>query len=213
MPRSRRKPAPHAEVTRTRIVEAAVKAFADKGFEAASTREIAQAAGVEQGLLTYHFPTKDVLWRAAADQVFGVLRGNMMERLAGLEGTSPGERAREGIRTYVRTMASHPEFFRFIVDQGNRSDARQRWLVDTHIKPAFEGAKRAGVFRALGAGRKEQLPHALFAMVGAGSLIFAVPNNCRRLTGVDPRKPEAIEAHADFVANLLFPRASRSGAS
>ena len=150
MPRTRRKPAPHAEATRTRIVDSAVKAFADKGFEGASTREIAQAAGVEQGLLTYHFPTKDELWRAAANQVFAVLRGSVGERLASLEGIPPGERAREGVRAYVCTMAAHPEFFRFIVDQGNRSDARQRWLVDTHIKPAFEAMKQLGILRALG---------------------------------------------------------------
>lgn len=185
-----------------------MKTFADKGFEAASTREIAQAAGVEQGLLTYHFPTKDQLWRAAADHVFAVLRGSVVGRIAGVVGVMPSERAREGIRSYVRTMADHPEFFRFIVDQGNRSDARQRWLIDTHIKPAFEAIKQLGLLRALGAERDDQLPHALFAMVGACSLIFAVPNNCRRLTGVDPRKPEAIEAHADFVTNLLLPNAS-----
>jgi len=66
--------------------------------------------------------------------------------------------------------------------------------------------KRLGILRAIGAD-EDHLPHALFAMLGAGSLIFAVPQNCRRLTGVDPRKPEAIEAHADFVANLILPPA------
>ena len=203
--RTRRKPAPHAEATRNRILEAAVKAFADKGFEAASTREIAQAAGVEQGLLTYHFPSKDELWRAAADRVFTVLRAGAGERLASLRDVDPDERAREGIRSYVRTMAAHPEFFRFIVDQGNRSNARQRWLIDTHVKPGVEVMKQLGLLRLIGA-NDEDLPHALFAMLGAGSLIFAVPNNCHRLMGVDPRKPEVIEAHANFVADLLVPR-------
>ncbi len=209
MPRTRprRKPAPHAEATRARIVTAAVEAFAQKGFEAASTRQIAQAAGLEQGLLTYHFATKDDLWRAAADRVFAVLRESVGGHVATLQDIEPAERGREAVRAYVRTMAANPEFFRFIVDQGNRSDARQRWLVDTHIKPAFEAMKQLGILRALGAVRDDQLPHALFAILGAGSLIFAVPNNCRRLTGVDPRKPEAIEAHAHFVANLLFPSA------
>ncbi len=35
--------------------------------------------------------------------------------------------------------------------------------------------------------------------------IFAVVPNDRRLTGLDPRKREAIEAQADFVANLTIP--------
>ena len=200
----RRKPAPHAEATRVRILVAAVESFANKGFEAASTREIAQGAGVEQGLLTYHFPTKDDLWRAAADRVFDVLRESVGEHLAALNDVEPAEQGREAVRAYVRTMAANPEFFRFIVDQGNRTDARQRWLVDRHIKPGVETMERLGILRAIGAD-KSRLPHALFAMLGAGSLIFAVPHNCRRLTGVDPRKPEAIEAHADFVANLILP--------
>jgi AcrR family transcriptional regulator len=201
--RARRKPAPHAEATRIRIVAAAVEAFAEKGFEGASTREIAQAAGVEQGLLTYHFPNKDELWRAAADRIFGVLRQGVAERVALLEGADPDERGREAIREYVRTMAANPEFFRFIVDQGNRADARTRWLVDTHIKPGFEIMEELGLLRA--ASDKEAIPHAFFALLGAGSLIFSVAANCRRLTGLDPKKRAAIEAHADFVANLLVP--------
>jgi TetR/AcrR family transcriptional regulator len=201
--RTRRTPAPHAEATRARIGEAAGKAFAEKGFEGASTREIAAAAGVEQGLLTYHFPTKDELWRAAADRIFGVLRKGVAERVASMKTTDPCERSREAIREYVRTMAANPEFFRFIVDQGHRYDARTRWLVDTHIKPAFGSMKELGLLRA--ARREADTPHAFFSLLGAGSMIFGVPGNCRRLTGLDPRKRDTIEAHANFVANLMVP--------
>lgn len=199
-----RRPAAHADATRSRIVAAAVTAFADRGFEAASTREIARQAGVEQGLLTYHFRNKDALWRAAADRVFGTLREGIVERLTAAGEVSSDERARELIRTYVRTMAAHPEFFRFIVDQGHRFDKRTEWLVDTHIRPAFEMMNQFGLLRAAG-GDERKLPHALFTLLGASTLIFSVPANCHRLTGVDPRDPEAIEAHADFVAALLIP--------
>jgi AcrR family transcriptional regulator len=197
------------EATRAGIVAAAVKAFAERGFEAATTREIAQAANVDQGLLTYHFPSKDDLWRAAADRIFGTLGQAIAERAASIGDGDPGERTREVIREYVRTMAAHPEFFRFIVDQGNRSDARTRWLVDTHIKPRFEMIKELGLSRFADID-EAAIPHAFFALVGAGSLIFAVSANCRRLTGVDPKKRDTIEAHADFVANLMVPSSDRS---
>jgi hypothetical protein len=49
------------------------------------------------------------------------------------------------------------------------------------------------------------LPHAYYVMAGAGSLIFAVAPECRRLTGLDPETAAAIEAHAEFVARLLVP--------
>ncbi len=188
---------------RERIVRAAVEAFAEKGFEAASTRDIAQRAGTDQGLLTYHFPSKDALWRAAADRVFGIFE-SLDDRLASLEHADPKERSRGVIREFVRLMAKHPEFFRFMVDCGNRTDARQRWLVDTHIKPRFEYMKEHGVARVAGI-EEAAVPHAFYALAGAAALIFAVAPNCRRLTGLDPRKPDAIEAHAEFIANLVVP--------
>ena len=187
--------------TRERILRSAVKAFSAKGFEAASTREIARAAGIPQGQLTYHFPNKDALWRAAADRLFGVLRGAAAERKGDLAGLAPAERSREAIRTYVRTMAANPEFFRFIVDQGSQAGARTRWMVEEHIRPGFEAMRALGLLSVA----PEEVPHMFFALVGAGSMIFAVPHNVRRLTGVDPRSPDVIERHADFVAKLMLP--------
>ena len=43
-------------------------------------------------------------------------------------------------------------------------------------------------------------------MAGAGSLIFALAPECRRLhQGLDPETEQAVEAHAEFVARLLVP--------
>jgi hypothetical protein len=42
-------------------------------------------------------------------------------------------------------------------------------------------------------------------MDGAGSLIFAVAPECRRLTGLDPETEQAVDAHAELVARLLVP--------
>ena len=88
--------------TRERIIEAAIGAFAELGFQGASTRRIASRADANQGLITYHFRTKDELWRAAADRVFGMLQTTLGERLAQLESDDPRAFAREAIREYVR---------------------------------------------------------------------------------------------------------------
>ena len=188
---------------REQIVTAAVKVFAEKGFGAASTRRIAERSGTDQGLVTYHFPSKDLLWRAAADRLFDVLGERLEEHAASVMHTDPRERVREAIREYVRFVAEHPEFFRFMVDEGNLSNARTRWLVDTHLKPRFEFVKKAGLAEAANID-ESTIPHAFFALSGAAGLIFAVASNCRRLTGLDPKKRDAIEAHADFVADLLL---------
>ena len=191
------------EATRERILEAAVEAFAEMGFLGASTREIARRAGTNQGLITYHFQSKEALWRAAADSIFERLGRQLSERLEALDLTDPQERAREAIRQYVRFAAAHPELFRIMVDEGRVADDRMKWLVDTHLRPRFEAiapalTEVAGIEETL-------LPHAFYALAGAASLMFAVAPECRRLTGLEPRTAQAIETHADYVARLLVP--------
>jgi AcrR family transcriptional regulator len=190
--------------TRERIVGAALDAFAELGFRGASTREIAQRADANQGLITYHFRTKDALWRAAAGRIFGRLRASLGERLASLEPGDPRDFAREAIREYVRFSAAHPELFRLMVDEGKSDDERMQWLVDNHLRPLYEAFCRFN--EPLGTQRDDSLlPHAYYVLAGAASVIFAIAPECQRLTGLDPQSPGAIEAHADFVARLLVP--------
>ncbi len=47
------------EETRTRILEAALGLFREKGFETATMRDIAEAAGLATGAAYYYFPLKD----------------------------------------------------------------------------------------------------------------------------------------------------------
>jgi AcrR family transcriptional regulator len=50
--------------TRTLILDAAERLFAERGFDATPTAAIARTAGVPKGLLFYYFPTKADLLRA-----------------------------------------------------------------------------------------------------------------------------------------------------
>jgi AcrR family transcriptional regulator len=47
--------------TRTRILKAAQRLFANKGFEGTTTASLAQAAGVAEGTLFRHFPNKKAI--------------------------------------------------------------------------------------------------------------------------------------------------------
>ncbi len=44
-----------------RIINAAINAFSEKGFEATRTKEIAQRAGIAEGTIFRYFPTKDAI--------------------------------------------------------------------------------------------------------------------------------------------------------
>src|ERR1700742_4469721 len=60
--------------TRAAILNAAIAEFAERGFEAASIRAIADRLGLQHPLITYHFRSKDILWRAAAEHAFAQIR-------------------------------------------------------------------------------------------------------------------------------------------
>ncbi|TKC87322.1 DUF1956 domain-containing protein [Trinickia terrae] len=53
--------------TRMRIIAAAIDVFGERGFEAASTRDIAARAGVNAPALQYYFENKEGVYRACAE--------------------------------------------------------------------------------------------------------------------------------------------------
>ena len=57
------------EETRARIVTAALKMFGERGFEAASTRDIATSAGVNAPALQYYFDNKEGVYLACVEHI------------------------------------------------------------------------------------------------------------------------------------------------
>lgn len=53
-----------AQARRQQIVETALRLFAEHGFDGTSTRKIAQAADISEGLIFHYFPTKNDLLNA-----------------------------------------------------------------------------------------------------------------------------------------------------
>ena len=75
-----------AQDTHAKILEAADQLFGELGFDAASTRLIAERSGTNKALIHYHFRNKDELFGAVLDRYYErlqvVLAGNL-----GAEGT------------------------------------------------------------------------------------------------------------------------------
>ncbi|PVZ20070.1 MULTISPECIES: CerR family C-terminal domain-containing protein [unclassified Pseudomonas] len=64
---------PRGEETRARLIDAAVRVFGEKGYDAASTREIASVAGLNAPALQYYFDNKEGVYLACVE--------HMIERL------------------------------------------------------------------------------------------------------------------------------------
>src|ERR1700682_1715743 len=69
--------------TRASILNAAIAEFAERGFEGASIRAIADRLSLQHPLITYHYRSKDILWRAAAEHAFAQIRAGWGKPAAG----------------------------------------------------------------------------------------------------------------------------------
>jgi AcrR family transcriptional regulator len=65
------------EDTRRRILDTAIEVFAAVGYEAASTRVLAERAGVNLPAIPYYFGSKEGLYRAAIEQIVGEIDQRM----------------------------------------------------------------------------------------------------------------------------------------
>lgn len=190
--------------TREKILETALQVFAERGFDGARTRDIADRAGANLGLLTYYFGNKEKLWRAAVTRAFAELQGV----LAGVMGSQGDADARTQLeqlaRGFVRFAARRPEFMRLMNDEGKRDSTRMRWLADRFVRPMHEGLREL-IERGQARGLLPAIaPASLhYIMLGAAGLLFSQAPECRRIMGVDPTDPAFAEAHADAVIRLL----------
>src|SRR5687767_5330440 len=65
------------EQARERLLLAALRLFADRGFAGTSTREIALAAGANVAAIRYYFGDKEGLYRAAYTEPLGSARDDI----------------------------------------------------------------------------------------------------------------------------------------
>ena len=59
---------PEKTNTREKILETAIELFAEKGFNGTTTKEIAEAAEVNESLIFRHFSTKRELYKAIIEK-------------------------------------------------------------------------------------------------------------------------------------------------
>lgn len=79
-------PAGGSGATRRALVQAAIDALVEEGYAGATAREVARRAGVNQGLVFYHFGTVTALLLAALDEVSERRRQRYQEAVDGTDG-------------------------------------------------------------------------------------------------------------------------------
>src|SRR5712675_360899 len=121
--------------TRGAILDAAIAEFAERGFEGASIRAIADRLGLQHPLITYHYRSKDILWRAAAEHAFAQIRNEWDISAAEGSELSPLIRLRQEYTTLFRYTVAFPEFHRFMRQEASTNNPRLKWVAETVLAP------------------------------------------------------------------------------
>src|SRR3984957_6384396 len=121
--------------TRASILDAAIAEFSQRGFEGASIRAIADRLGLQHPLITYHYRSKDILWRAAADHAFAQIRNEWDASAPESSDLPPLARLREEYATLFRYTVAFPEFHRFMRQEALTDNPRLKWVAETVLAP------------------------------------------------------------------------------
>lgn len=107
--------------TRRRLIEAAIERLIEQGFASTTTAHICQQAGVSQGALFKHFPTKAALWVASVEELFAGLVESFRVAFAEIE--SEEDRVGASVRLLDRTFREprlHAAFDLYLVARHDR---------------------------------------------------------------------------------------------
>jgi AcrR family transcriptional regulator len=140
-----------AEVTRQRILDAALEEFSSKGFHGARVDSIASGAGINKERIYAYFGNKEKLFSLILRQCFESLFA-AEQGLLQLDGSDPARLPRAILDLYIRFHEEHPHFWRILAWEnleGGRhvkSFAGVRDPVLDHLKRLYRRGQRSEVF-------------------------------------------------------------------
>ena len=202
--RGRGRPRAGEEIDLDVLVQGALEAFAETGYDGTSVRELSRRLGVSHALLTARFGSKEGLWFAAMEHVLAQTEQTWRE-VADSPSLDDLESLRRGLVRQVIFSAAHPEVLRIMNHEGAIDSPRVRFVMDRFVNPLRPGVERL-LARLVAAKRIRPVPYAtlhFLAVVGGGAL-YAYPVEAALLGA--PAHPNAgdVRAHAEAVAEVLI---------
>ena len=181
------------EATRGQLIAIATRMFAERGYEDTSIEAVLREAGVSRGSLYHHFPSKEALFEAVAEEVETSVGAQTIAAATGFE--SPVESMRAGFVAWIR-LAGDPVVRRILLIDGPSVLGWERWraMEEQHAL----GLIKAGVqiIADQGQARPElvsMLAHVLLASVNEVALLVARADD----------KEAAMQAGAEVIGELL----------
>jgi AcrR family transcriptional regulator len=202
--RGRGRPRAGEEIDLARLLQAALDAFAETGYDGTSVRELSRRLGVSHALLTARFGSKEGLWFAAMEHAL-VQAEHTWREVADSPRLDDLQALRLGLVRQVLFSAAHPQVLRIMIHEGAIDSPRVRFVVERLVNPLRPGVERL-LGRLVAAGRIRPVPYATlhYLIVAGGGALFANPVEAALLGA--PAHPNArdVRAHAEVVADVLI---------
>ena len=194
-----------ALATRAAILNAAIAEFAERGFEGAGIRRIADRTGLQHPLITYHYRSKDILWRAAAEHAFTRIREEWDLRVPEQAPVSTLERLREEYRAVFQYTAAFPEFHRFMRQEALSRNPRLRWVAKTVLRPLI-GRLLPQISAAQNENLLPKVEPILFhyMMVSLTATLSGFGPEMEVVSDLSPGDPRVAEAYWRLVEGIVF---------
>lgn len=191
--------------TRGQILEAALRIFGEKGFDATSVREIAGSVGVNHALIRHHFQNKEELWKEAVTFLFDRMQIELSVEPGSEDQLSEFEKLKNRIRRYVRYCARHPEHARIMVQQSIHGSELFRWMVKSFVAPQHRaGNKTMSAHIADGIWPDADTISLTYILVAAAQMPFVLSQEIEEIYGTDTHDCQWVERHAEAIINLFF---------
>jgi AcrR family transcriptional regulator len=192
-------------VTDIEILDMALEAFAELGYEGASIRDLGRRLDVSHNLIPQRFGTKEKLWYAAVDQGFGRLSVDLWTVLQDPPGDEIG-RLRIMVQRFIEASAGHPALLRVINQEATTPGPRLDYLFRQFIEPIrLFGDSVLAPLSERGLARATPASLFYFLLVhGAGGPFALSPLAQHFGETVDPSDPVAVREHAERVVEILF---------
>jgi AcrR family transcriptional regulator len=101
-----------SDITRERIMKAAERLFAERGYDATSIRAIVAKARVNQAAINYHFDGKDGLYREVLRTAFRALTEQQLDHADEMKAMSREAALAEFVRRQLRPLLGRDEYSR-----------------------------------------------------------------------------------------------------
>jgi len=197
----------HNNETRSRVLKAAARLFAERGFNHVSIRDICKEAGSNVASVNYHFGDKLGLYRELIGAVAEGMNDAKISALEAGAGRLPEEQLRAYIRGFLhQLLGQNPEgacwLGELVAREMTEPTPALDLIIEKGIKPAAERLKRL-VGEVMGLPADD--PHVMLSASAIQGLCIWYRSSrtvAERMFPELPFTPERIDKVAEFVADF-----------